>query len=241
ADEPGRPRLHQAPNAPGGRRVRRRGLRPLLLPRLLTGRLRRHPLPADARARLEEGQEAVGDPETVPRSLLHHRRAQHSRVRRRAQAAGAQGALRLRGRDLPPRRNLDHRFRLAHERAPLEHRAAAPPEPRGALRGADGAQARRGPRRDQFLGPGSYERKIRPPPYGGAPARPERCARIVHKGESMSRWLGVLAACAAALIAAPGAGAHTDYFMPACDTMAQPTDDTGGGLTYDSGGWYDRQ
>jgi len=57
----------------------------------------------------------------------------------------------------------------------------------------------------------------------------------------MSRWLGVLAACAAALIAAPGAGAHTDYFMPACDTMAQPTDDTGGGLMYDSGGCYDWQ
>ena len=37
--------------------------------------------------------------------------------------------------------------RLAAERPPVEHRAAAPPEPRGALAGADGAQARRGARR----------------------------------------------------------------------------------------------
>ena len=46
ADQPRRPRLHQAPHAQGGRRLRRRGLGPLLLPRLLAGRLGRHPVPA---------------------------------------------------------------------------------------------------------------------------------------------------------------------------------------------------
>ena len=40
AREPRRPRLHQAPHAQGGRRLRRRGLGALLLPRLLAGRLR---------------------------------------------------------------------------------------------------------------------------------------------------------------------------------------------------------
>ncbi len=54
ARQPGRPRLHQAPHARGGRRLRRRGLGALLLPRLLAGRLRRRPVPAHARADLEE-------------------------------------------------------------------------------------------------------------------------------------------------------------------------------------------
>ena len=48
------------------------------------------------------------------------------------------------GHRLAPRRHLRRRRRLAHERPPVEHRAAAPPQPRGTLRGADGAQARRG-------------------------------------------------------------------------------------------------
>ena len=81
ARQPRRPRVHQAPHARGGRGVRRRGLRPLLLPRLLPGRLGRRAVPAHARARLEEGQEAVGDPAAVPRALLHHRRAEHARRR----------------------------------------------------------------------------------------------------------------------------------------------------------------
>ena len=41
AREPRRPRVHQAPHAQGGRGLRRRGLGPLLLPRLLAGRLGR--------------------------------------------------------------------------------------------------------------------------------------------------------------------------------------------------------
>ena len=51
----------------------------------------------------------------------------------RAQAAGAEGALLRRGPRLAPRRPLDRRRGLAHERPPVEHRAPAAPEPRGAL------------------------------------------------------------------------------------------------------------
>ena len=43
AHEPGRPCLHQAPHARRGCNLRRRGLRPLLLPRLLAGRFGRRP------------------------------------------------------------------------------------------------------------------------------------------------------------------------------------------------------
>ena len=49
---PRRPRLLQGADARGGRRLRRRGLRPLLLPRLLVRRLGDDPGPADARAAL---------------------------------------------------------------------------------------------------------------------------------------------------------------------------------------------
>ena len=50
AHQPRRPRVHQAADARGRRRVRRRGLGALLLPRLLPGRLGRRPVPAHARA-----------------------------------------------------------------------------------------------------------------------------------------------------------------------------------------------
>ena len=49
---PRRPRLLQGAHARGGRRLRRRGLRPLLLPRLLERRLGHDPGAADARAAL---------------------------------------------------------------------------------------------------------------------------------------------------------------------------------------------
>ena len=52
------------------------------------------------------------------------------------------------GRGLAPRRPLGRGGRLALQRPALEHRAAPAPEPRGALAGADGAQARRGARGD---------------------------------------------------------------------------------------------
>ena len=48
ARQPRRPRVHQAPDAEGGRGLRRRGLGALLLPRLLERRLRRRPVPAHA-------------------------------------------------------------------------------------------------------------------------------------------------------------------------------------------------
>ena len=50
ADQPRRARLHQAADARGRRSLRRRGVRPLLLPRLLPGGLRRRSVPADGRA-----------------------------------------------------------------------------------------------------------------------------------------------------------------------------------------------
>ena len=50
------------------------------------------------------------------------------------------------GADLASRRHLRRRRRLALQRPPVEHGAAAPPQPRGAHAGADGAQARRGAR-----------------------------------------------------------------------------------------------
>ena len=53
ARQPRRSRVHQASDARGGRRLRRRGVRPLLLPRLLPGRLGRRPGAARARAPLD--------------------------------------------------------------------------------------------------------------------------------------------------------------------------------------------
>ena len=50
ADEPRRPCLLQDPDAPGGRSVRRRGVRSLLLPRLLLRRLGHDPSAIDPRA-----------------------------------------------------------------------------------------------------------------------------------------------------------------------------------------------
>ena len=58
----------------------------------------------------------------------------------RAEAAGAEGALRRRPR-LAPRRHLGRLRRLALQRAAVEHRAAAAAQPRGALGGADGARS----------------------------------------------------------------------------------------------------
>ena len=56
ARQPRRPRVHQAPHAQGGRGLRRRGLGPLLLPRLLAGRLGRRAVPAHARAVSKKGR-----------------------------------------------------------------------------------------------------------------------------------------------------------------------------------------
>ena len=77
-DEPRRSCLHQAPHAGGERRLRRRGVGSLLLPRLLAGRLGRDPVPAHAGTDLEARAEAVGDPRAVPLALLPHGRDQHA-------------------------------------------------------------------------------------------------------------------------------------------------------------------
>ena len=89
ARQPGRPRLHQAPHAPGRRRLRRRGVRALLLPRLLAGRLRRRPVPAPARADLEERPQALGAARALPRAVLPHRRDQHAGRGRRHRSCGS--------------------------------------------------------------------------------------------------------------------------------------------------------
>ena len=57
ADEPRRPRVHQAADARVERDLRRRGHGPLLLPRQLLRRQRVHPGAADPRADVEEGPE----------------------------------------------------------------------------------------------------------------------------------------------------------------------------------------
>ena len=54
AHEPRRPRVHQAADARANAHLRRRGHRPLLLPRLLLRRQRLHPGAADPRADVEE-------------------------------------------------------------------------------------------------------------------------------------------------------------------------------------------
>ena len=66
AHQPRRPLVHQAADARGRRRLRRRGLGALLLPRLLAGRLGRDSVPADARARLPRRQAAERDPGAAP-------------------------------------------------------------------------------------------------------------------------------------------------------------------------------
>ena len=134
ARQPCRPRVHQGAHAQGERGVRRRGVGPLLLPRLLAGGHGRRAVPAHARADLEARAEAVRDPRAAAREVLHHRRAEHAGEGRRAQAAGAEGALRgPRREDLAPRRHLGRVPGLALQRPPVEHRAAAAPEPRGTL------------------------------------------------------------------------------------------------------------
>src|SRR5918995_4189867 len=147
ADQPRGPRLHQASDAQGRRRVRRRGLGPLLLPRLFAGRLGSCAVPPHARADLEERPEALGDPRPISRAVLPHGRAQHPGRRRAAQAGGAREDIRHGRNGLASRRRVGRLRRLALQRPAVEHGTAPATEPRGALAGGDGAQARRGARR----------------------------------------------------------------------------------------------
>ena len=83
----------------------------------------------------------------VSRALLPHRRDQHAGRRRPAEAPGAQGALHRRGRPrLAPGRDLDRLRRLALQRPPVQHRAAAALNLEALSGGAHGREARRGAR-----------------------------------------------------------------------------------------------
>ena len=84
------------------------------------------------------------------------------------EARRARGAVRPGGHGLAPRRPLGRGGRLALQRAPVEHGAAPAPEPRSALAGADGREARRGPRGHPPVGRGSGARG----PLDHAPPRP---------------------------------------------------------------------
>ena len=81
----------------------------------------------------------------VPLALLHLRRDQLRGRRPGGEDGGDRRAL-LRRRAHPPRRDLGRLPRLALQRPPLQHRAAAPPQPRVArLARGHGGETRRGP------------------------------------------------------------------------------------------------
>ena len=132
ADQPRRPRVHQAAHARGGRGVRRRGVGALLLPRLLAGRLGTVPflLMCELVSRRGKLSEMLA-PFRARYFITGEINTPVADVPR--EAAGAEGALRRRRPGLAPRRPLGRRRRLALQRAPVEHGAAAPPEPRSAL------------------------------------------------------------------------------------------------------------
>ena len=80
--------------------------------------------------------------------LLHHRRDQHTGRRRPVEARRSwRRASAPRGGSRISTASRSSVRRLALQRPPVEHRAAAPPEPRSALRGADGPAPGRGARR----------------------------------------------------------------------------------------------
>ena len=103
---PRRPRLLQGADARGGRRLRRRGLRPLLLPRLLERRLGDDPGAADARAALASTGRTLAELMEEFRSKLLHLRRDQLRGRRPGGEDGGDRRALLRRRDHPPRRRL---------------------------------------------------------------------------------------------------------------------------------------
>ena len=127
--EPRRARLLQGADARDGRGLRRRGLRPLLLPRLLLRRLGDDPGAADARAALPRGPLARRADGRVPLPLLHLGGDQLRGRRPGGEDGGDRRAL-LRRRDRPARRGLGRLPRLALQRPALEHRAPAAAQPR---------------------------------------------------------------------------------------------------------------
>ena len=83
ARQPRRPRVLQDPDARRGRDLRRRGLRPLLLPRLLQRRLGHDPRAADPREALGRGQEDERAARAAALEVLHLGRDQQRGRRRR--------------------------------------------------------------------------------------------------------------------------------------------------------------
>ena len=124
--------------------LRRRGHRPLLLPRQLLRRQRLHPGAADPRADVEEGPEpARAARAAARRSTSSPARSTPScrawtRCRRSSTAIAAQ----VRGRrTVQAGRHLGRVSRLALQRPAVEHRAAAAAESGGDDAGADGSRS----------------------------------------------------------------------------------------------------
>ena len=148
AGQPRRPRVLQDPHA-------RRGRRSSAARSPATTTSTTSTTPTRARCRrcsiLEllsvEGKTHGRAARALPREVLHLRRDQLRGRRPAGQDGRDRGALRRRPRQ-PPRRHLGRLRRLALQRAPVQHRAAAAPEPRVArLARGHGAPARRGARR----------------------------------------------------------------------------------------------
>ena len=153
ADQPRRPRLLQDPHAQRGRHLRRRGVRPLLLPRFLLRGLGHAARAAAARAAQHRADDDVGLVGPVSHALLHLRRDQLRGQRRAGQDAGAGRTLRRRGAE-PAGWDLDRLRGLALQRALVQHRAVAAPLPGiAAFARGHGGQARRGAGRDPLVTP----------------------------------------------------------------------------------------
>ena len=120
----------KTPHARRGRRVRRRGLRPLLLRRLLQRRLRHAPGAADPRAALQRRASAgrAARPTCARRTSSPARSTPRSPTSRPRWTRSSERYADA--RDHRARRHLGRLRRLALQRAPVQHRAAAAPEPR---------------------------------------------------------------------------------------------------------------
>ena len=165
----------------------RRGVGALLLPRLLAGRFGDGAVPADVRARVaarqaERGARAVPRRGTSsPARSTRRWPTSPAKLRELEERFGADGTGHA------PRRAVGRLRRLALQRAPVEHGAAAAAEPRSALAGADGREARRGarghPRVRERAGArdGAWHLRGRPTPSRdeatGTPSRARRGAR----------------------------------------------------------------
>ena len=130
ARQPRRPRVLQDAHARGGRGLRRRGLGPLLLPRLLLRRLRRRSRRCSMLELLSVEGKRMSELLGRYREQVLHLRARstpRSPTRRRRWRRSPSATPTA---SQPARRRLGRLRRLALQRAPVEHRAAAAPEPR---------------------------------------------------------------------------------------------------------------